>query len=402
MARTPVEPRKQTMFYLPVSDTKPVAVKPSWAAVGIFFLLLLGAILFARDFLMPVTMSLLLFFVFSPLVRRLGRRGIPAWVTATLVVFALLALMGGVVLSVMSPVGQMISDAPSISRKLETKFQELKDSVKGIQEVATKIDNVTAGATPEPGVVKTEETRGSFAMSVASAAPGLIGQFLFVLILMFFMLTSGDLLYLKIVQSFDTLKEKRAAYQALREIEENLGSYLGTISLINLGLGVAIGSAFWALDMPAPFLFGVLASLANFIPYIGAFIAAGLSVAVALVTMDGFFWPAMVGVTYIGINSIEGQFVTPYFLSRRLELNTVVVFIAVALWAWLWNIVGMIVAVPILVMIRVLCEHVPGLEKVANFLGGEDAPAVPEEDHEPAPAAPPAPVPAPAPASTDT
>ncbi len=386
MARSPIQPGKQAMFYMPVSEAKPVAVKPSWATVGIFFLMLLGAILLARDFLMPVTMSLLLFFVFSPLVRRLGRKGIPAWVTSTMVVLALLGLMGGVVLSVMSPVGQMISDAPSISRKLETKFQELKDSIKGIQEVATKIDDVTNGAAPEPGVIKTEETRGSLAMSVATAAPALIGQFFFVLILMFFMLTSGDLMYLKIVQSFDTLKEKRAAYEALREIEENLGSYLGTISLINVGLGVAIGSAFWALDMPAPFLFGVLACLANFIPYIGAFMAAGLSVAVALVTMDGFLMPAMVGLTYIGINSIEGQFVTPYFLSRRLELNTVVVFIAVALWAWLWNIVGMIVAVPILVMIRVLCEHVPGLEKLANFLGGEDAPAVPEDEPEPTPA----------------
>lgn len=390
MARVPVEPGKQTMFYLPVSETKPVAVKPNWASMGIFFLLLLGAILLARDFLMPVTMALLLFFVFSPLVRRLGRKGIPHWLTSTLVVLALLAVVGGVVLSVMSPVGQMISDAPSITRKLETKFQELKDSIKGIQEVATKIDDVTNGTTPEPGVIKTEEARSSFAMTIASAAPALIGQFAFVLILMFFMLTSGDLMYLKIVQSFDTLKEKRAAYQALREIEENLGNYLGTISLINVGLGVAIGLAFWALDMPAPFLFGVLACLFNFIPYIGAFIAAGLSVVVALVTMDGFFWPAAVGLTYIGINSIEGQFVTPYFLSRRLELNTVVVFIAVALWAWLWSIVGMIVAVPILVMIRVLCEHIPGLQKFANFLAGEDTPPVPEEEEEepaPAPAA---------------
>lgn len=380
MARNPAEPGKQTMFYLPMSETRPLSVRPSWAAVGIFFLLLLGAVLLARDVLMPVTMALLLFFVFSPLVRRLGRKGIPAWATTSLIVLALLLVVGGVVLSVMSPVGQMISDAPAISRQLETKFQELKDSVRGIEEVATKIDAVAGATAPEPGVIRTEEKRGSLALSVAGAAPSLLGQFAFVLILMFFLLTSGDLLYLKIVQSFDTLKGKRAAYQALREIEASLGNYLGTISLINGGLGLAIGVAFWLLDMPAPYLFGVLACLANFIPYIGAFLGAGLAMAVALVTMDGFLWPALVGLTYGGINTVEGQFVTPYFLSRRLELNTVVVFIAVALWAWLWSIVGMIVAVPILVMIRVLCEHVPGLEKVANFLAGEEGPAVPEED----------------------
>ena len=390
MAQSPQGPRKQAMFYLPVSGTRRLSVKPGWPAMGSFFLLLLGAILLARDFLMPVTMAFLLFFIFSPLVRRLGRKGIPSWATATLIVLALLVLMAGVILSIMSPVGQMISDAPAITGKLEMKFQELKDSFKGLEDVATKIDDVTGGTSTEPGVIKTEETSHSnLAVMVATSAPGLIGQFAFVLILMFFLLTSGDLLYLKIEQSFDTLKEKRAAYQALREIEESLGNYLGTISLINLGLGVAIGLAFWALDMPAPFLFGVLACLFNFIPYIGAFMAAGLSVVVALVTMDGFLWPAVVGLTYVAINLVEGQLVTPYFLSRRLELNTVVVFIAVALWAWLWSIAGMIVAVPILVMVRVLCEHIPGLEKVANFLSGEVTPGVPAVDEEPGPAAPP-------------
>ena len=97
--------------------------------------------------------------------------------------------------------------------------------------------------------------------------------------------------------------------------------------------------------------------------------------------MDGFAEPIMVGLTYVALSSVEGQLVTPVFVSRKLQMNTVVVFLSVALWAWLWSIVGMIVAVPLLVVLRVLCAHIPGMERLGNFLGGEDpAPLGPEEE----------------------
>lgn len=382
VAKRPTEGGKAAIVYLPVQASTAMAIRPGWAIIGIFLILLFGAIALSRDFLMPITMAVLLFFVFSPLRRRLGRRGIPAWVTATIVTAGLLAAMGAVVLMLMGPAGQVIADAPTISHRLELKFDALKDQIKGLQDAATKIDEVAAGEEPEPGVIKAEPKEESLTMSVVNATPGLIGQLIFVLILLYFLLISGDLMYLKVVQSFDTLKEKRVAYEALRQIEDSLGSYLGTISLINIGLGIAIGVTFWLMGMPAPSLFGVTAFLLNYIPYVGLVIGAVSATAVALVSMDGFFWPVMVGVAYVAINSVEGQVVTPYFLSRRLELNTVVVFVAVALWAWLWSVVGMIVAVPILVVIRVLCEHIPGMEKFANFLGGEETPTLPEAGDE--------------------
>jgi len=195
------------------------------------------------------------------------------------------------------------------------------------------------------------------------------------------MLASGDLLYLKIVQSFATMAQKRRAYAALRQIEDSLGSYLGTITIINAGLGLAIGLAMWGWGMPAPAMFGVAAFLLNFIPYIGLILGMVMATAIALVTMDGFLAPILVGATYAGLSSIEGQLITPYSVSRRLEMNTVVVFITVALWAWLWSVPGMIVAVPMLVVFRVLCDHIPGLERLGNFLGGDNPPPLgPEGD----------------------
>ena len=353
---------------------------PAWAGIGIFAILAFSAIAAAEEFLMPLTMAMLLFFVFSPLRRSLSRRGVPAWATAALVVGGLLAALGAISMMLSGPAGDLIADAPRIAARLQAKFEMLKQELGSLGAMADRMDG--PGAAPGEGALAAGTDAPGMVMGVVGMTPVLVSQLLFVLVLLYFMIAAGDLLYLKIVQSFDSLGEKRRSYQALRQIEESLGSYLGTITLINLALGAVIGLAFWALGMPAPALFAVIGFLLNYVPFVGLILGAALSTAVALVSMDDFFWPMMVGATYVGINSFEGQFVTPYFLSRRLELNPVVVLVTVALWAWLWSIVGMIVAVPILVVIRVLCEHIPGLEKFGNFLAGETPPA-PAEDEVP-------------------
>lgn len=223
---------------------------------------------------------------------------------------------------------------------------------------------------------------GSAIASVMDLGPAFVGQIIFTLFMLFFLISSGDLLYLKIVQSFDRMRDKRGAYLALREIEDRLGAYLGAITLINACLGVAIGLAMWAWGMPSPFLFGLSAFLLNYIPYLGPITGVIISCLVAIFVFDDFFGPLMVGLTYLTITSVEGQLITPYFVSRKLQLNTVVVFLTVALWAWLWSVLGMIVAVPLLVVMRVLADHIPGLEKFGNFLAGEDPPELEDEDEE--------------------
>jgi predicted PurR-regulated permease PerM len=201
----------------------------------------------------------------------------------------------------------------------------------------------------------------------------------FVLILLFFMMSTGDLLYLKIVQSFPRMASKRQAYAALRAIEARLGSYLSTITVINFGLAVAIGLAMWSFGMPAPAFLAVVAFVLNYIPYLGAVAGAVAAFVIALVSLNGFLPPFLVAGAYIALTSVEGQLITPALVSRKLAMNTVVVFLAVALWAWLWSVVGMIVAVPILVVMRVLCDHIPGLERLGNYLGGEDPPPIAPE-----------------------
>ncbi|MDO5528009.1 MAG: AI-2E family transporter [Paracoccus sp. (in: a-proteobacteria)] len=410
------------MFPSAAHDPAKAGSVPSWAVIGIFLVLLFAAITNAAAFLMPVTLAFLLFFVFIPFRRLLGRIGIGAPLAAAIVTIGMFVLVAVLAFFISGPIGEIARDSDRIGQRLEQRFETLRESVKPIEDAARKLDEIAGTApvedngetaapeaAPAPtaevvavdgqGNVVSSQSNGADAatngsdirvsvdsgqpttlQSLAMAGPAVMGQVVFTTILLFFLLSSGDLLYLKIVQSFETMREKRAAYLALREIEASLGSYLGAITIINAGLGVAIGLAMWFWDMPQPLLFGVAAFLLNFIPYLGAVAGVGSAALVALIAFDDLYTPIMVGLTYFALTAAEGQLVTPYFVSRRLRLNTVVVFITVALWAWLWSVLGMVVAVPMLVVLKVLCDHIPGLQKLGNFLAGEEPPALEDED----------------------
>lgn len=415
---TPDNENRNHMF--PVSDrsTRPnVGTVANWAVIGIFLILLFSFFAQARNFLMPVTLAMLLFFVFSPFRRLMQRLGVGAAATAAIVSLGLVISVAGIGLVISGPVNQLIEDAPQISTRLEQRFDELRANFRGIERAAAKIDEITGGGqdkTPDevgaddippaatltgtlsspalPGepvrpeqqiqVEVTTAPEGSALASVLNLGPAFFGQIVFTLFLLFFLISSGDLLYLKIVQSFDTMREKRAAYVALREIEDRLGTYLGAITLINACLGVAVGLTMWAWGMPSPVLFGLAAFLLNYVPYLGSVGGVIIATLVALFVFDDLFTPLMVGGSYLLLTSVEGQLITPYFVSRRLQLNTVVVFLTVALWAWLWSVLGMIIAVPVLVVVRVLAEHISGLNKFGNFLAGEDPPELEDEDED--------------------
>ena len=346
---------------------------PAWAIIGTFLILAFSAIAAARDFLMPVTMALLLFFVFTPFRRWIQRHGLPQWVAATIVSIGLIFAVIGSVFLMTGPASDLINSAPTFAYKIEAKFGDTTTGpLAKIKAFTDRIDRLT-GADQDPTPESKVGSSTDVLIQVAELGPVLLTQTIFVLLLLFFMIASGDLLYLKIVQSFPTLSSKKQAFKALREIEQSLGSYFSTITLINIGLGIAIGCAMALWGLPAPVFFGVCAFLLNFIPYFGVAAGTASAVIVALVTLDGFGLPMLVGASYVAICSIEGNLITPMLVSRRLEMNTVVVFLAVALWAWLWSVVGMIVAVPLLVVARVLCDHIPGLDRLGNFLGGGDS-----------------------------
>ena len=346
---------------------RPFQSAPRWAIIGIFLLMLVAAVAYARNFLLPVVLGFLLAMVFTPVRRFLERRGIPPGLSAFCIVGVLVAALATGVVLLSEPVRDWLQDAPDIGRQVEEKVKRLLGSTKTVVEAGEQVSKITSGAQDE-NVQEVVVRQPGVLADLASVAPSVLAQAVLTLVLLLFLLSSGDMFYEKLVHVMPRFKDKRRAMRIAYDIERNLSHYLFTITLINAALGAAIGAAMWLLGMPNPLLFGVIGFVFNFVPYLGAIFGMAIAAVVGLITFDAASYALLPAVVYFVLTTIEGQFATPYFVGRRLEMNTVVIFLSVAFWAWLWSVMGMLVAVPLLVTVRAFCEHIPPLESLGDFL----------------------------------
>jgi predicted PurR-regulated permease PerM len=341
-----------------------------FAAVGVFILFLIHTLVWAGDFLIPATAAILGYFVLNRPRRLMSRIGIPPIMSAAIFTLILIAATTFALLKLSGPVSSFIADLPRIVAQLDATMSNeggAFDAVNKAAEAADQIINPKEIGTVEVEVVE----KNGIASTVAWYAPSLLSQIAFAIVLLFFLVASGDLFILKTVQSFGSFGDKRHAWTVVRRIEDRLGRYLGGITIINAGLGVVVaaGMTFWG--MPNVLMLGLMAFLFNFVPFIGAIVGATVAAVIAFVTF-GDIWPAVgVWLTYMVITSVEGQFITPMLISRHMKLNTTVVFLCVAFFAWIWSVMGMVVALPILTVIKIVCDEIEGFETVGLFLGQE-------------------------------
>jgi len=341
-----------------------------FAAVGVFVLFVIQTLVWAGDFLIPATAAVLGYFVLNRPRRWLSKIGIPPMLSAALFTLILIAATGFALLKLSGPVSGFIADLPGIVAQVDAKLSSEGgplDAVNEAAEAAEEIINPKKAETVEVEVV----SQNGFATIVAGYAPSLLSQLAFAIVLLFFLVSSGDLFILKTLQSFGSFGDKRQAWTVMRRIEDRLGRYLGGITAINAGLGVCIGGAMAFWGMPNVLMLGLMAFLFNFVPFIGALVGATVAAALAFITFQGV-WPAIgVWLTYMAITSVEGQFVTPMLISRHMKLNTTVVFLSVAFFAWIWSVMGMVVALPILTVIKIACDEIEGFGTIGLFLGQE-------------------------------
>lgn len=350
---------------------------------GTFLILAVGAVYFAKPILLPLALAFMLTLTLSPVVRFLARHRVPEVVSALAIVLALLGASGAGLYLLSEPVSGWIDGAPNVGRQIEDKVRSLRGPVDAAVSASKQVEKIARG--DDPTVQKVTVQQPGFLALAAGNAMAFATTAAITVVLLFFLLASGRLFYEKIVRVLPTLTEKKRAVRVLHEVEEEISRYLLTITLINAGLGVAIAVAMGLLGMPNPGLWGVMAALLNFVPYLGAVVGIVVVTIVALVSFDLPGTAAIVGGAYFACTAIEGQLITPALLGRRLEMNTVAVFLAVAAWGWLWGIPGALMAVPFLVSLRVLCEHFEELSGLGEFLSG---PVAESADETAAPAAP--------------
>lgn len=355
-----------------VATTRPqLMTAAAWAVIGLGLLTLIAALAVARVLLVPILMAFLLSLVFSPLVRWLRRRGIAEPLSALVIVIALLIGLVATTASLAMPVSDWLDNVPNIVREAEQKLRSVAGVATAMTEAGEQLEDAASGTVQdEDAPVEVVISEQGPLTTIALGAPIIVGQTVFVFILMFFILASGSLFYERLVSIMPTFGEKKRAIQIAYDIERDVSRYLLSITAINVGLGIAIGVALALLGMPNPVAFGLLAFMLNFVPFLGAIGGVVISFGVALIALPTAFDAFVVAGVYFALTSLEGQIVTPWLVGRQLQLNTVVILIAVAFWAWLWSVMGMIMAVPLLVCVHVLCRHIPPLKPFGQFLAG--------------------------------
>ncbi|MER8846615.1 AI-2E family transporter [Mesorhizobium australicum] len=349
--------------------------------IGMFLFMTVYALYFARAFFMPVILAFLLALTLTPIVRLLRKRGIPEVVSATLLVLVSIFVFASAGYVLSGPIIDLINNTSSIGQQLTERLAQLRRPLERIMDIARQIEGLTE-TTQEPGVQKVAVAQSGFFSSAASNILSAGTSLTIIFVLSLFLLASGTMFYEKIIQSFASLTEKKRALRVVYDVEREISHYLLTVTIINTGLGTVIGLGLWALGMPNPLVWGAAAALLNFLPYVGAMITLVLVTVIALITFDTIAYALLAPAFLVLCDIIEGQFVTPMVVGRRLEINAVAIFIAIAFWSWLWGFVGALMAVPLLVVVKVFCDHFESLSHVGNFLAAQHTAVVEDEADE--------------------
>ena len=338
------------------------------SVVGLFLLAVFYTIYFTRPVLLPIMIGVLLALVLAPVVNVLEKVRVPRWLGSALTLVALVLLIGYGTWRTLGPASEWFADLPVLLTDARDRFDVLLTGVGEVSEAAEQVQEITEGeAAARQQVVTVDEP--SFGERALALGRAFLGGSILTFALVYFLLVSGELFLLKLVRVLPNLTERKRGVSVAVTLRENLSHYFLTIAVVNGALGALIGLAMWLLDMPNPAVWGVMAALLNFIPYLGAAAGVGVVSLVGLATFDGLLAAAAPGLIYLGLTALEGTFVTPALLGRRMRMNPVAILLSLILWGWMWGVPGMLVAVPVLAGIKVFADAYPGLNVLSEFLG---------------------------------
>jgi predicted PurR-regulated permease PerM len=332
-------------------------------------LAMLAAAHVARDVLIPIAVAILLALLLRPLMRRMHGLRVPNLVSAlVLVALAALVFAGGIYF-LAGQAQYWLAQAPQTIRRVgelvpnSGLFGDFQDTTRAVEEL-TQPDQ---GARPLSVTVESDD--------IAFAVLGVSGHFIaasvIVFVLAYFLLAFSDTLLRQALSSQAKFHDKRSIVELVLNIENGISRYLLTITTINIGLGLTTALAMWALGMPNPILWGVMAATLNYVPHVGAFVCMVVLFFVGAVTRESLVYGGLVAGVFVTLTSVESYFITPLTLSKSLQLSPLAVILAILLCGWLWGIAGGLIAAPLLAIIKVVCDQFEALRPWAALLAGE-------------------------------
>lgn len=333
-------------------------------------LAVIAALKLGAPVLLPIVLSVLLFYALSPIVEWLHQFRVPRVLAAVVTVLALVAVLVSSVILLWPQVEVIVENIPASARKLESSMNKFRGGKKNsplekVEAAAKAIDSAAAQASdpaPNPKGVISVEVRETWRASDllwsgGIGLVGMIGQFITILFLTIFLLKEGNNFKRKLVSRMSSRGEKRLTVEVLQDIATQIKRFLWVQALTSVVVGTVTALILWAF-----------AGLMNVVPYFGPLIVTTVMVAVAFIQFGSIQISLLIALATLAVTTLEGYVLTPSLLSRAASLNHVAIFVSIAFWSWAWGIAGMLLAVPILMVAKAVCDHVPGLDDLSVFI----------------------------------
>ena len=331
--------------------------------VGLPFALRTGA-----EFFMPVTAALVVAIALVPLLEWFERRGIPSKLSAGLCVLIFLAVALFAIGSIVVPASDWVAQVPTkitkVRHALEPIFDLYKNLDRFIDKTVSQIE--VAGTQSQTRAVRIEEPN-SFMGLLATSAPHLLIQLFFALLVIFFFLAGWTAMRKKTIVSRGSFEGALTTARVIQQVVDATSTYLGTITVINIGLGALTAGALWLLGMPSPVMWGGIVAVANYIPYLGPIVCALLLFVGGLMIYPDIWGALAPPAVFISFHLIEANFFTPMVVGHRLTISPLSILISLSFWAWIWGTTGALLAVPLLIIMKTIFSAA-GTPDIAGFL----------------------------------
>ena len=335
----------------------------------------------AKAVFIPVMLGILFSYALSPIVNWMERKRIPRWLSAAVLLFAILGGTGATVWSLRGQATQLVAALPAAAQKLagalRTRASAAPSPLETVQKAATQLEQAARGDTQvnARGVTRViiEPARfdiKSYLWSGGIGLAALIGQITVVIFLTYFLMLSGDTFRRKMLKlAGPNFSDKKITLQALHEVADQIQRYLQVQVLTSVVVGVLTWLALLALGLDNAAVWGIAAGVLNLIPYVGSVIIAGATSMVAFLQFGTLDMALIVGGASLVIHAITGNLLTPWLTSRASRMSPVAVFVGVLAWGWLWGVWGLLLGIPILMMVKAVCDRVDDLKPIGEFLG---------------------------------
>ena len=335
---------------------------------GLFFLAAMGALYVASAIVLPVILAIMLKLLLQPLVRLFDRVRLPRVLGALVALLLLLGVLAGLAAALTRPAADWGSKLPRAVPRLTERLHALGQPLEAFRRTLDQVEGVATTATPAPDAAGVPVRPSGLVDTMFSGTRAAATGFCTTMIVLFYLLVSGETFLRRLVEILPRFADKRRAVEISLHLERDVSAYLVTVTLINAVIGVLLTAIMWAGGVSDPPLWGFIAFLLNYVPILGPLVGLVLF-ALAGVLDFGPAWSAVLpAVVYYAMHLIESNAVTPMLLARRFTINPVALVLALVFWYWMWGVAGAILAVPMLAITKIICDDLPPLRAFGHFL----------------------------------